>query len=90
MPESVLPEGESDDRIAPAEKFEAPAAAVKPLPGPGRRPWEMRDHPDFRLLESFMRGELSGAACRTIVRHLMAGCPQCVQITRRFWGLGDS
>ncbi len=53
----------------------------------------MRDHPDPSLLERFMRGELSGARgrpeCRIIVRHLLAGCPSCARITRRFWALGD-
>lgn len=51
------------------------------------------DHPDAGLLERFMRGELSGASgraeCRKIVRHLLAGCPQCVQVTGRLWALGE-
>ena len=49
----------------------------------------MQDHPDPRLLELFLRGDLSGSACRTIVRHLLAGCPLCVQITGRFWSFGE-
>jgi hypothetical protein len=50
-------------------------------------------HPDAGLLERFVRGELSGASgraeCRRIVRHLLAGCPQCTRITGRLWALGD-
>ena len=49
----------------------------------------MRDHPDPRLLERFMRGELSGPACRIIVRHLLAGCPQCSRVTGRLWSFGE-
>ncbi|HYU32989.1 MAG TPA: hypothetical protein VEW48_12570 [Thermoanaerobaculia bacterium] len=56
-------------------------------------PGSIRDHPDPDLLERFVRGELSGAAgraaCRTIVRHLLAGCPQCARIVRRLWALGE-
>jgi hypothetical protein len=51
------------------------------------------DHPAAGLLERFMRGELSGDSgrteCRMIVRHLLAGCPQCARITGRLWALGD-
>ena len=57
------------------------------------RPNPPEDHPDAGLLERFVRGELSGAsgraACRRIVRHLLAGCPQCTRITGRLWALGD-
>jgi hypothetical protein len=88
-----MPESESAAEIAPAEKLEGPAPPLpEPLesPEPAQRTRDLRSHPDLHQLERFMRGELSGTAARTIVRHLLAGCPQCVQITRRFWALGDS
>lgn len=51
-----------------------------------------QEHPDTSLLERFVRGELSGTSdrpeCRKIVRHLLAGCPQCARITGRLWALG--
>jgi tetratricopeptide (TPR) repeat protein len=47
------------------------------------------EHPDPNLLERFMRGELQGQARRTIVRHLLTGCPRCVAVTRGLWSLGD-
>lgn len=46
-------------------------------------------HPDLRLLERFMRNELQGQERRTVVRHLLAGCPQCVSVTRQIWSLAD-
>lgn len=48
-----------------------------------------RDHPDTSLLEGLLRGELSAAECRTVVRHLLTGCPSCVQVTRHGWPLGS-
>jgi hypothetical protein len=41
-------------------------------------------------LEGLLRGELSAAERRVVVRHLLTGCPQCVQITGRFWALGET
>ena len=52
----------------------------------------MREHPDPDLLERFMRGEMAGSEIpegRKIVRHLLSGCPQCLEVTRRYWALGD-
>ena len=46
-------------------------------------------HPHPRQLERFMRSELPRAEVASIVRHLLKGCPQCVQVTRRLWSLGD-
>lgn len=75
-PESVLPEADSSAR-------NRVCTANPPV----------REHPDAGLLERFMRGELSGDSgrteCRMIVRHLLAGCPQCARITGRLWALGD-
>jgi tetratricopeptide (TPR) repeat protein len=47
------------------------------------------EHPDPNLLERFMRSELQGQPRRTIVRHLLTGCPQCVAVTRRLWSFGE-
>jgi len=70
-------------------RFPASESRLNANPSPVR----MRDHPDPNLLERFMRGELSGATgrpeCRMIVRHLLADCPTCARITRRFWALGE-
>lgn len=46
------------------------------------------DHPETRLLEDFLRGELDEAERRTVVRHLLTGCPRCVAVTRRSWPWG--
>ena len=82
----MLPETGTRDGIAPAEKLEPLTRALKTAERP-------HDHPDSRLLERFVRGDLSGprgrAKCRLIVRHLLAGCPQCTRITRSLWALGD-
>jgi tetratricopeptide (TPR) repeat protein len=36
-----------------------------------------------------MRDELSAAERRSVVRHLLTGCPRCVKVTRRCWSLGS-
>ena len=46
-------------------------------------------HPEKAELEVFMRGEMPRAEARDVVRHLLAGCPVCVQVTRELWKLGD-
>ncbi|HBL32068.1 MAG TPA: hypothetical protein DD490_35035 [Acidobacteria bacterium] len=86
----ILPEGRFGRRIAPAGKL--PGGPDPPETAP-----EARDHPERPLLERFVRGELSEpadprnrAACRFIVRHLLAGCPLCTRITGRLWRLGDA
>jgi hypothetical protein len=43
------------------------------------------DHPESRQLQCFLRGELPRREAREIVRHLLTGCPQCRQVTRRLW-----
>jgi tetratricopeptide (TPR) repeat protein len=50
----------------------------------------MEDHPDPRRLERFMHGEADHGERRRIVRHLLAGCTQCAQVTRRLWSLGET
>ena len=47
------------------------------------------EHPADRQLERFMRGELPREEVPAVVRHLLAGCPQCVAVTRRVWARGD-
>ena len=46
-------------------------------------------HPAPELLEKFMRSEARPAERRRVVRHLIAGCAECVAFTRQLWGLGE-
>jgi hypothetical protein len=48
-----------------------------------------RAHLAEHELLSFLRGELCCAARRRVVRHLLAGCPECRAIGRSLWALGD-
>jgi tetratricopeptide (TPR) repeat protein len=48
-----------------------------------------KEHPEPRLLEGFMRNEITGDERRWIVRHLLAGCARCGAVTRRIWALAD-
>ena len=50
----------------------------------------MEDHPDPQLLERFMRNEVDSEERRSIVRHLLAACPRCLQVTRRLWSLSEA
>ena len=45
-------------------------------------------HPSPATLERFMHGELERAEDQAIVRHLMAGCEKCRDITARLWNHG--
>jgi hypothetical protein len=47
------------------------------------------DHPDPDLLERFMRHATDAAERQRVVRHLLAGCAQCVAVTRSIWSLGE-
>ena len=47
-------------------------------------------HPHPIQLERFMRGELSRAEARPVVRHLLSRCPACLPVTRRLWFLGGA
>ena len=42
-------------------------------------------HPSSLSLERFMRGRLSRAEVQGIVRRLLAGCPECRQVTSALW-----
>lgn len=43
------------------------------------------EHPEPRSLELFLRDEAPAAERRRIVRHLLTGCPDCLEKTRRLW-----
>ncbi|HVS00909.1 MAG TPA: hypothetical protein VMW27_30090, partial [Thermoanaerobaculia bacterium] len=47
-------------------------------------------HPKQDTLLRFLRGEASGAERRSVVRHLLTGCPECVAVTRPVWELMES
>lgn len=51
----------------------------------------MRDHehPTPALLLRFLRGEAGLAEQRALVRHLLAGCPECLAVTRPVWELAE-
>jgi hypothetical protein len=42
-------------------------------------------HPEREELERFLRGEAGGAASRSVVLHLLRGCPQCQRVARAVW-----
>jgi hypothetical protein len=46
-------------------------------------------HPRPAELQRFMRGESALAESCAVVRHLMTCCPQCLQVTRSVWWLGE-
>jgi hypothetical protein len=48
-----------------------------------------RPKPSEQDLAGFLRGALSRDQTRLIVRHLLTGCPDCLQVTRRLWNLGE-
>jgi hypothetical protein len=50
---------------------------------------QVRRHPATDELERFMRRELPGPVNAWVVRHLLTGCPSCLQATRRLWALAD-
>ena len=47
------------------------------------------EHPDPQLLERFMRDETGREERRGVVRHLLAGCVECLRVTQRLWRLGE-
>jgi hypothetical protein len=48
-----------------------------------------RPKPSEQDLAGFLRGALPRDQTREIVRHLLTGCPVCLQVTRRLWNLGE-
>jgi hypothetical protein len=47
------------------------------------------NHPAPAELHRFLRGEASREEAKAIVRHLLAGCPECVVVTRPVWQLAE-
>jgi tetratricopeptide (TPR) repeat protein len=47
-----------------------------------------RYHPDPEQLARFLRDELAPRERRQVVRHLLAGCAQCLETTRPLWRPG--
>jgi hypothetical protein len=45
------------------------------------------DHPSVEELIAFLRGEVPRAVAKSIVRHLLTGCPRCGGATSRYWQL---
>lgn len=50
---------------------------------------EKTQHPGERSLERFLRGESPREEANAVVRHLLAGCPRCVQVTGQVWGFAN-
>lgn len=48
-----------------------------------------RAHPAEDDFERFARGEVEAAEARRIVRHMLAGCPQCLALGRELWVFGN-
>jgi hypothetical protein len=46
-------------------------------------------HPAEEDLGRFMRGELTPREAAPIVRHVLAGCVQCLKVTRKLWRFGE-
>jgi hypothetical protein len=44
-------------------------------------------HPGLEELESFMADRLPRPRALAVVRHLLAGCPECRKVTARLWCL---
>ena len=42
-------------------------------------------HPTEEQLLSFLRAELPLVEVKPIVRHMLAGCPECLKVTRPIW-----
>ncbi len=46
-------------------------------------------HPGLEALERLMRGELPRPEAAMLVRHLLTGCPCCLEVSGRLWRLGE-
>jgi hypothetical protein len=46
-------------------------------------------HPNTWQLQRFLRGEATRAEVRAIVRHLLAGCPECSAVMGPICGLTE-
>ena len=76
----------------PSENSSENTSERSPEPVPRRAGHALqhpRAHPDTALLEGLLRGRLSAAETRTVVRHLLTGCPRCVKVAGRGWPPGS-
>jgi hypothetical protein len=48
-----------------------------------------RKHPSLDQLQGFLRGDIAVGERLSVVRHLLAGCPECVAVTRQGWRLTE-
>jgi hypothetical protein len=48
-----------------------------------------RKHPSLDQLQGFLRGDIAIRERLSVVRHLLAGCPECVAVTRQDWLLAE-
>lgn len=48
-----------------------------------------REHPAQAALIRFLTGEATRAERRAVVRHLLAGCRECLAVTRPVWLLAE-
>jgi len=46
-------------------------------------------HPAPDVLRDFMAGKLSWAETKEVIRHLLAGCRRCSEITGRIWSFTE-
>ncbi len=76
----------SQARRQTKELLEVPGVdrGARPAMAPGA-PTFFQTHPSRDQLECFLRGELYDELGGAIARHLLARCPQCLQVTRRLW-----
>ena len=47
-----------------------------------------REHPSADSIAKLVRGELTAEEKRSVVRHLLSGCPECLAELARLWQLG--
>jgi hypothetical protein len=56
-------------------------ASLEPTPPPV--------HPTREELQRFMTEGLSPVDTKSVVRHLLTGCPTCTRETRKIWSFGE-
>ena len=52
-------------------------------------PPQISEHPAPDVLRDFMAGLLSWEDTKRVVRHLLAGCPNCSEVTQHIWDFAD-
>ncbi len=69
---------------------ESAAPVGRPQPRDSRfTPEDAGRHPEPRQLARLMSGDLPQPEMLAAIRHLLAGCPRCAEVTRRIWQLGE-